>query len=42
MYGTAQSIPDRSIIEDVVGGFIDVTYQVVPLHQSKKAVENGH
>jgi len=42
VYGTAQSIPDRSIIEDVVGGFIDVTYQVVPLHQSKKAVENGH
>ena len=28
LYGTSQSVPDRSVIVDVVRGFLDVTYQV--------------
>eukprot|EP00043_Microstomoeca_roanoka_P020767 m.253951 g.253951 ORF g.253951 m.253951 type:complete len:579 (+) comp17551_c0_seq1:122-1858(+) len=30
MYGVAQSIPDRSIIDDLVRGFLDLNYEVSP------------
>jgi hypothetical protein len=35
MYGTSQAIPDRTVIEDVVCGFLDITY----IPQQKKAVK---
>eukprot|EP01147_Barroeca_monosierra_P005388 gene5388-7135_t len=34
LYGVSQSIPDRTIIDDIVRGFVDTIFQVVP--------ERGH
>lgn len=36
MYGTSQALPDRSIITDIVNGFIDATYMVDDDSKAKK------
>lgn len=41
MYGMSQQIPDRTIIEDIVRGFLDVSYQVDSKY-AKKADKNHH
>ncbi|EGD75977.1 hypothetical protein PTSG_00685 [Salpingoeca rosetta] len=36
LYGVAQSVPDRSVIDDIVRGFLDTAFQAVPVRQHKK------
>ena len=36
MYGTSQSIPDRSIIGDIASGFIETLYQATPFSTNGK------
>ena len=35
LYGVAQSIPDRSIIDDIVRGFLDTGFQTSPHRQNE-------
>lgn len=42
MYGMAQTIPDRSIIVELVHGFIDTTYQVEKIHDGGAHGKDSH
>jgi len=42
MYGMAASMPDRSIVSDLTGVYLDALYSLGPATSDKGSVSNGH